>query len=158
MLADVPASPWGKHQMELDQASHGVHVILKRQAESVFGVALSLEGVHHLSHGGAPSAHAAEPLPQSQRHAPQSVLHKRLTLGGEERGGGSSAGAPTEPGLRHAALLLEPEHQPMCPSKLDTLWTYITLSCTSVLVKQTDCSLCLFCNYAAPYTTNIPPK
>lgn len=94
MLADVPASPWRKHQMELDQASHGVHVILKRQAESVFGVALSLEGVHHLSHGGAPSAHAAEPLPQSQRHAPQSVLHKRLTLGGEERGGGSSAGAP----------------------------------------------------------------
>lgn len=96
MPAGVPASPWGEHQMELDQAAHGVHVVLQRQAELVFGVALSLEGVNHLSHGGAPSAHAAEPLPQSQRHAPQSVLHRRLTLGG--RGGG--AGVVSEGPLR----------------------------------------------------------
>lgn len=68
--------------MELDQAAHGVHVILKHQAELVFGVALSLQGVDHLFHSGAPSAHAAETLPKSQRHAPQSVLHERLTLGG----------------------------------------------------------------------------
>lgn len=83
--------------MELDQAAHGVHVILKRQAELVFGVALSLEGVHHLSHGGAPSAHAAEPLPQSQRHAPQSVLHKRLTLGRKEPEGGGGGGRQQGP-------------------------------------------------------------
>lgn len=126
MLPDASASPWGKHQLELDQAAHGVHVILKRQAELVFGVALPLEGVHHLPHGGAPSAHAAEPLPQSQRHAPQSVLHKRLTLGGKEEGGG---------GCRQQGPHTEPGRQPMCPSMLDTLWTYITLSCTSVLGK-----------------------
>lgn len=92
MLAGVPASPWGKHQMELDQAAHGVHVVLQCQAELVFGVALSLEGVNHVPHGGAPSAHAAEPLPQSQRHAPQSVLHRRLTLGGGGGGGVVSEG------------------------------------------------------------------
>lgn len=149
MLAGVPVSPWGKHQMELDQAAHGVHVVLQRQAELVFGVALSLERVNHLSHSGAPSAHAAEPLPQSQRHAPQSVLHRRLTLGGAGGGGGGGRGSVRGPyGARsetctHFCSLLEPQHQPMCPSTLDRLWTYITLSCTSVLEKQTNCSLWL---------------
>lgn len=78
--------------MELDQVAHGVHVVLKRQAELVSGVALPLQRVHHLLHGGAASAHAAEALAQSQRHAAQGVLHKRLTLGGgESNGEGSSA-------------------------------------------------------------------
>lgn len=95
-VGDLSASPWGKHQVELDQAAHGVHVVLKRQAELVLGVALSLEGVHHLPHGGAPAAHAAQALPQPQCHAPQSVLHKRLTLGGKQRGGRQQGPLPSQ--------------------------------------------------------------
>lgn len=103
--------------MEVDEAAHGVHVILKHQAELVFGVALSLQGVDHLFHSGAPSAHAAETLPKSLRHAPQSVLHERLTLGGgTERGGGASVRAqPSQVrDMWHFCSLSEPEHQPVC--------------------------------------------
>lgn len=61
--------------MKLNEAAHGVHVLPEREAQLVFGVALSLKGVDHVFNGGAASAHTTEALPQSQRHAPESVLH-----------------------------------------------------------------------------------
>lgn len=74
------SSPGGKHQMEVDQIAHGVHVVPQRQAELVFAVTLPLERNHHLLHRGAPPAHAAEALPQALCHAPQRLLHGRLAL------------------------------------------------------------------------------
>lgn len=143
--------------MELDQAAHGVHVILKHQAELVFGVALSLQGVDHLFHSGAPSAHAAETLPKSQGHAPQSVLHERLTLGGTERGGDINQG-PTEPGQRHVALLFTVRARTSASVSIQAghildLHNPLMHICSSEIDK-----LFPLCNHAAPYTTNIPPK
>lgn len=66
--------------MELDQAAHGVQVLAECEAELVFGVALSLKGVDHVFDGRAAPAHTTEALPQSQRHAAQSILHIGLTL------------------------------------------------------------------------------
>lgn len=71
----VPVSPWRKHELELDQAPHGVQVILHSEAEIVFRVALSLEREHHFFHRRAPPAYTAKTLPQSQRHATECILH-----------------------------------------------------------------------------------
>lgn len=51
----------------------------------MLGIALPLQREHHLLYRRAPAADAAEALPQSQRHAPQRVLHKRLALGEAEQ-------------------------------------------------------------------------
>lgn len=93
---NVLLSPRGKHELELDQAAHGVHVVPQRQAELVFGVALSLQREHHVSHRWAAPAHAAEALPQAQRHAPQRILHKGLALAGGEGGEGGGLSLMTQ--------------------------------------------------------------
>lgn len=147
--------------MELDQAAHGIHVVLKRQAELVFRVALSLQGVHHLLHGGAPSAYAAETLPKSQCHAAQGVLHERLTLGGTEQWGGIVSQGHTVPGQRHVALLFTVRGRTSANVSIHAghtldLHNPLMHICSGEIDKLFP--LCLFCNHSAPYTTNIPPK
>lgn len=128
-------SPRRKHQMELDQVAHGVHVVSQRQTELVFGVALPLEREHHLFDRRAPSAHTAEALPQSQGHAPQCILHERLALGGAEQ--------QEDP----ASVFIMQKHQ-----------TCITLSCNSTPMKCTIYSRSVCSVTSAANTTNIPHR
>lgn len=60
----------------MDHLDHDIDVLSHRGAKVVLGVALSLQLGHQLLHSHAPPAHATEALPQSVRHALESILNE----------------------------------------------------------------------------------